>query len=162
VTPVTALNIFRTLNRGIRMEAQMRAIVGTRVAILFLVCMVATIVHGDDGPRTIGTYSSFAYNTEGGDLLGLEVHVVPTRHGVKAVVQAAEGEPGDIEVVDLKQGAGGILSFDVPMVGQAGVKFEGKVTTDGLKGKLIYPSGTTQEVFLKRTTSYWERGAARP
>lgn len=155
---------YRMLNRDIRMGAPMRTTVGTRVCVIAIgfLCMFASAVDADEGAGIHGTYSSFAYNAEGGDLLGIEVHIVPTRHGVRAIVQSAEGEPGDIDVVEIKQGAGGTLSFKVPMVGQTGVRFEGKVTTDGLKGKLIYSSGTTEEVFLKRTTSYWERYAAKP
>jgi hypothetical protein len=141
----------------------MGAVVGIKVfAAFFLICLVTTAVFADSGPKVIGTYSSFVYNAEGGDLLGIEVHIVPTRHGIKAIVQAAEGEPGDIEVADLNQGAGGILSFNVPMIGQTGVTFEGRVTADGLKGKLIYPSGTSQEVFLKRAMSYWDKSEKKP
>lgn len=106
--------------------------------------------------RIPGTYSSFAYNEEGGDLVGYEVRIIPTRHGLKAVVQEAVGEPGDIHVVEVKEAADG-LSFDIPLAGERPARFAGKVTTKGLEGKITFSSGAVEQVVLKRSPSYWDR-----
>jgi hypothetical protein len=104
----------------------------------------------------MGTYTSLTFNAESGDLHGYEVKVVPTRHGLKALLQAAEGEPGDVFVVDVAQ-KNGEVSFEVPLLGQKPARFQGRLVAGGLKGKILYSSGSSEDVFLKHARSYWDR-----
>lgn len=134
----------------IRANALRKLLIATAV----VVCSVGACAA--EPARIAGTYSSLTYNKQGGDLLGYEVRIIPTRHGPKAVVQIAEGGAGDIYVVDVKQSAA-TLSFDIPVPGGQPGRFSGEVSDDGLRGTISYPSGAKEEVFLRRTTSYWER-----
>lgn len=106
--------------------------------------------------RIAGTYSSFFYSAEGGDLLGYEVRLIPTSQGLKAVVQSAQGEAGDLYVVEVKRNANGI-SFDIPDLSGKPGRFTGNVVERGLEGTIRLPTGDAEKVFLRRTTSHWER-----
>jgi hypothetical protein len=110
--------------------------------------------------RLPGTYSSLAYNAEGGDLLGYELRMIPTGRGLKGVLQIAEGGAGDLYLVDVVQHDDAI-EFDVPVPGQKPGHFKGTLSAAGLRGTITFPSGATESVFLKRTTSYWERDTKR-
>lgn len=105
--------------------------------------------------KLAGTYSSFTYNEEGGDVLGYEVRIAPTSHGFQAIIQVAEGAPGLLHVVDVVQ-KGDLIKFDVPLDGEVKAAFEGRVTARGLEGTITLPAGL-QRVTLKRAMSYWER-----
>lgn len=106
--------------------------------------------------KVAGTYSSFEFNEEGGDLVGIEIRLIPTRVGLKAVVQVAEGGAGDIDLVAVTE-TNGEVRFDVPTPGSAPAKFKGRISVSGMAGTLSYPSGATENIVLKRTSSYWER-----
>jgi hypothetical protein len=50
-----------------------------------------------------GTYSNLEYNEEGGDLLGIEIKIVPAPHErFQAAVLVSEGAPSSLFVVDVK------------------------------------------------------------
>jgi hypothetical protein len=44
----------------------------------------------------LGTFSTFNFNSESGDLNGMEIKIVYTRLGKQAAVQFSEGEPGPL------------------------------------------------------------------
>ena len=52
---------------------------------------LATSAHAKSEIWLTGTFSSLRFNTEGGDLLGVELTIVPTRKGYQGALQIAEG-----------------------------------------------------------------------
>jgi hypothetical protein len=143
-------------SRGIKMVV--RAILRAGIELFVALYLVVGGAIGSAGPplKVAGTFSSLAYNAEGGDLIGYEVRIVPTNEGLKALVQVAQGDSGKVYLVGVDQ-KGDVLSFDVPLSSNIHGRFEGTVSPNGLDGKISYPTGAIERVSLKRTTSYWER-----
>lgn len=102
-----------------------------------------------------GTYSSFSFNKEGGDLLGYELRLIPTADGLRAVVQMAEGVAGDVILSAVEQ-VGGKLRFAVPLKGDGVAEFEGFVTDLAFVGTVDFGNGTIP-IRLKRGRSYWDK-----
>lgn len=123
-------------------------------AVALLACIQVVCASGT--VKLPGTYSSLAYHAESGDLIGYEVRLIPTNQGTKAVVQVAEGDAGRIYIVDIVE-ASGMVQFDVPLASGLRSRFNGKITHSGLKGTITHHSGEKEDLFLKRTTSYWEQ-----
>lgn len=124
--------------------------------LLPLLFLFSQTIHAEQKLRIVGTYSSLAYNEEGGDLIGYEIRVIPTNQGLKGVIQIAEGDAGKIYIVDVLEKIK-IVSFEVPLASGMRGKFSGQVTNNGLEGVIAYPSGVNEKVLLKRSVSYWER-----
>ena len=114
--------------------------------------------------KITGIYSDMNYNAEGGDLLGMEVFIMFSTDGIKsdyyATVQMAEGVPTPPVLIKAKINDDQIeLSFPY---GSQKMKFKGRVTNDGIKGKF---AGQKAQIFLKRKQSHrhvrlrfrWER-----
>jgi hypothetical protein len=135
-----------------------RAIVRAGIELFVVLCLVVggPIVSAAPPLKVAGTFSSLAYNAEGGDLIGYEVRIIPSNEGLKALVQVAQGDSGKVYLVGVDQ-KGNVLSFDVPLSSNVHGRFEGTVSLNGLDGTISYPSGAIEQVSLKRTTSYWER-----
>jgi hypothetical protein len=106
-----------------------------------------------------GTFSNLHYNSEGGDLLGMEVLIVPAqgdRVGFVAFVQLAEGDAPRSALVPLKVN-GTKVEFTLPADGALPeIHFSGVVSKEHLVGTWS-PSGE-QEV-LKHGVSYWDATA---
>jgi hypothetical protein len=100
-----------------------------------------------------GTYSSFEFNEEGGDLNGIEIRLIPVPTGFKAVVQFAQGEPQDVALVDATV-AGSRVRFVL-----SDGSFDGVVSPKGLEGMFKYKSGASKHVSLHRGSSYWDKRA---
>lgn len=99
-----------------------------------------------------GIYSDLTYNNEGGDLLGMELMVVPAPTGYTVFVQIAEGDLQVASVVPLTV-TDTRVSFTLPSGGAyGGMHFEGQ-----WRGSLMIihlPSG--KEETLRRGKSYWQ------
>jgi hypothetical protein len=105
--------------------------------------------------RIAGTYSDLRYNDESGDLLGMEVKIVPVAGGRwQAAILVSEGEPAPLVVIDV-QANGRTISFQVP--GEGGWSFRGTIAAKSLKGVITYGNGTTKSVTLPRGCGYWDR-----
>lgn len=104
------------------------------------------------GAKVTGVYSNLRYNQEGGDLLGMELLVVPSEAGYKAFVQIAEGGAPYTAVVPVAM-AGTQISFTLPPGGAyGGLRFEGE-----LKGaSLVISSPAGVQETLPRGKSYWQ------
>lgn len=108
-----------------------------------------------------GTYSSFEYHEESGDLLGVEIYIIPAGAGYWALFQESQGEPAAPVLVPADVG-GDVITFNLPDTGSgyAG-RFAGKFLEDGqLVGKFdnsaIAPDGS--ELFrLRYGPGYWQR-----
>lgn len=102
--------------------------------------------------KVTGVYSSLRYNHEGGDLLGMELLVVPSTAGYTAFVQIAEGGAPYTAVVSIAV-EGSRISFTLPSDGAyGGVRFDGELK--GASLVISSPAGTKET--LRRGKSYWQ------
>lgn len=136
------------------MAMRKNVVAATKVLVFFLLLMGAFGAFAS-GRRITGTYSSLQYNAQSGDLLGYEVLIIPTDVGYKAVVQVAEGAPGQVYICQVMQ-KGDTISFDITLSSGAKESFTGEVTGNFLTGDILSPSGK-EHVQLKRGTSYWDK-----
>jgi hypothetical protein len=112
---------------------------------------------GQRAPRA-GTYSSMFYNGESGDINGDEIRIVATRKGFQGTVQFGRGEPTELILIKPVIDDDNHITFDFidPSSG-AHVSFSGKITNDGLEGRLF------GDVYrLKRAPSYWDTWRTSP
>lgn len=118
---------------------------------LSLTCACATAA---DKPaaKVTGIFSNMTYNTEGGDVLGVEVFITYSRQGYFVVYQSSEGEPSMPVVVPAKV-TGAAISFDVPAAADPRGHFAGTIDAQELTGTF---SGNQEVVHLKRKASYWQ------
>jgi hypothetical protein len=63
--------------------------------------------------------------------------------------------------VDVDQGEDGGLSFSIPLAGNKGANFVGRVSKGELRGTIQLPAGP-QDLVLRRTTGYWNKGVDSP
>lgn len=107
--------------------------------------------------KVTGTYSNLEYNEEGGDLLGIEIKIVPVAGGrLQAAVLVSEGEPAPLVLVDVRV-SGRSISFKIPANIDDAWTFQGTISAKALKGTITYSSGTKEEVTLPRRCGYWDR-----
>jgi len=117
-----------------------------------------TLVYGQGAPavaKRTGTFSTFTFNKEGGDLLGVEIRIVRSHDGYQAAVQFAEGEPGSLTVVPVTFD-GQKLRFEIPMGKDQRDVFEGTVGARALVGRFSRGVGAGDELRLPRKKSYWD------
>jgi hypothetical protein len=137
----------------------------TVAAIKYLLCLLillsplpsfADSANVAPSARVTGTYSSLSYNTDGGDLNGVEIRFVLTRKGIKGVVQFAEGGAGDLALVDVRV-TGTHIQFEMPAGSDTEGTFEGTVSAKGLEGTFSYKGGSKEHLTLPRSASYWDK-----
>lgn len=104
--------------------------------------------------RVPGTYSNLEFNEEGGDLLGIEIKIVPVDNHFQGAVLISEGEPQPMILVTVNV-RGSSVDFDVP--GRDGWKFSGRLTSKSLSGTITHVSGGLEKVVLLRRCGYWDR-----
>jgi hypothetical protein len=100
--------------------------------------------------RVTGTYSNLHYNSEAGDLLGMELLIIPSKAGYVACVQVAEGGVPFVAVVPFSV-SGVQVQFTMP-ASYGGQRITGSFT--GTKLVLRWPKG--QQEILLRGKSYWQ------
>jgi hypothetical protein len=104
-----------------------------------------------------GTFTNLDFHEEAGDLLGLEIKIVPVAGGYQAVVLESVGEPQPLIVVDLSV-EGTKIAFDVRGdEGDVAWTFSGTVSARSLSGTIRRGSNATEEVVLSRRCGYWDR-----
>jgi hypothetical protein len=132
----------------------------TRLTVFFALYLVtASFSWGQaplPAPKITGIYSSLTYNAEGGDLLGMELLVIPAEsahaESFNAVVQIAEGGAPFCAVVPVTI-RGSAIAFTLPAGGMySGMHFTG--TISGTEAKISWPSGQVEH--LRRGASYWQ------
>jgi len=119
------------------------------VLFAFIGFATAALAH-ESHLRVTGTYSNLRYNGEAGDLLGMELLIIPARSGYVACVQVAEGGAPFVAVVPISV-SGTQMQFTMP-ASYGGQHITGSFT--GTKLVLHWPQGQ-QEVLL-RGKSYWQ------
>ena len=108
-----------------------------------------TLAH-EPRTRVTGIYSDLHYNSEAGDLLSMELLIVPSKAGYVACVQIAEGGAPFVAVVPISV-SGAQVKFTMP-ASYGGQHITGSFA--GTKLVLRWPKGQ-QEVLL-RGESYWQ------
>lgn len=104
-----------------------------------------------------GTFTNFHFNTESGDLSGVEIRIVDTLAGKQATIQFSEGEPSTLTVTKVSCD-GAHLSFKLPAdEGRATATFHGITTSKKLVGEFVFDTGARDKVVLERRTSYWDK-----
>ena len=102
--------------------------------------------------RIAGIYSNLYYNEEGGDLLGMELLIIPKSSGYVACVQVAEGGSPDVVVVPVSI-RGASIEFTMPRNSPySGAHLSGTITSSGIV--LHWPQGDKE--VLPRSKSYWQ------
>jgi hypothetical protein len=129
-----------------------------RLAVVLIVIGTSTAIGAPAATVKVpGTYSSLEYNDEGGDLLGMEVKIVPAGGRLQAAVLVSEGEPAPMVVVDVRV-TGRTVSFKMPASDfNEAWNFNATVTRKGLVGTIAYASGAKENVTLARRCGYWDR-----
>jgi hypothetical protein len=127
-----------------------------RKNILWFVALVAlaSVASAQNGRPTVsGIYSDLEYNQEGGDLLGMELLIIPSDpSGYRALVQIAEGGPPFAVIVPLLVD-GSHVEFTLP----AGSAYSGEHFVGTLSStKLVLHFSQGKEETLKRGKSYWQ------
>ena len=122
---------------------------------LAFILLFASIHARAEEARVIGTFSNLEFIEESGDLVGMEIKIVPTGDRYQAAVIVSEGAPNAMVVVDVRVD-GTSIEFEVPAA-DAGWKFSGRVTAKSLSGMVTYASGQTEKVILPRQCGYWDR-----
>jgi hypothetical protein len=112
-----------------------------------------------DAPKLQGIYSNMEPSVEQGQLIGMEVfilpHVLDEEVAYVALVQFSDGLPTRPQLVDLAIHDDGISFTAVhPVEGEIG--FRGSIDTDGLTGRF----DALGEVALPRGESIWQWGAS--
>jgi hypothetical protein len=127
-------------------------------AFLALLAVLSPATRADSAKpaRLTGVYSNLRFNGEGGDLLGMELLVLPRRSGAgpawTVVVQIAEGGAPCAGMAPLKV-TGDKLEFTLPKGGECDdLHFTG--TFSATEIVLRWDSGTVEH--LKRGKSYWQ------
>jgi hypothetical protein len=106
-----------------------------------------------------GTYSSFKPHRGSGDLLGVELHILPSRKGYFVVFQSSEGEPDQPVLVPAIVN-GTRLSFILPPGGSYTGKFTGEINSRYITGRFengaLSPDGASIWK-IKGGASFWQR-----
>jgi hypothetical protein len=119
---------------------------------------IATSAHAKSEIWLTGTFSSLRFNTEGRDLLGVELKIVPTRKGYHGALQIAEGGPSEMMVVDVAVRKNNAIRFDIPASYPfyGGGTFEGTLDSKGITGRFTFGGVTGDLERLVRGRSYWD------
>jgi hypothetical protein len=129
------------------------------MALVLINVGAARVAPAQHTPPTVqipGTYSDLKYDSESGDLIGLEITIVPIAgERLQAVILSSEGEPSPLLVVEVhvKEHT---ISFDVAPNDGERWSFRGTVAAKSLKGTIDYHGGTKRAVTLVRRCGYWD------
>ena len=102
-----------------------------------------------------GLFSTLRLSEASGDLVGVEIHIVPNPVGYSAIVQGAEGAPGFPEVVTVTVQAR-TIDFVIPEGSGSGLppgKYSGTIVREGLR--LNGPTEHYNNYLIPRASSYW-------
>ncbi len=104
-------------------------------------------------PRVTGHYSDFQYFPDSGDVGGTEVFLLYGDNKLWALLQVAEGWPGEPVLVEAKA-TGQSITFPFPQFGTQAT-FSGQVTAYGLEGTIQRPEGPVP-LKLPRRNTFWQ------
>lgn len=136
------------------MKKGMRIINTLFSAIAFVAFIPASSLTSDIS--VTGIYSSFKHSSKSGDIVGMEIHIVPNPVGYSAIIQGSEGAPAFPEVVRLKV-SNRLIEFVIPKKSACGLlpgNYTGSINSDGLN--LKGPAPNYREYYLPRGRSFWQ------
>jgi hypothetical protein len=120
---------------------------------------LAVISAAAEAPKLQGVYSNMEPSVEQGELIGIEVFILPhvpdDEVSYVALVQFADGLPSRPQLVDLTTREDGI-AFSVVHPAEGEIEFTGSIDKDGLNGRF----DVLGEVSLPRGESIWQWGAS--
>lgn len=123
-------------------------------AILFFAFLAGLGEAADRAP--VGTFSNLEYRPQSGDLVGVEIKIVPTSRGFQGALLIAQGLPREFIVVAILF-EGNRVRFVVPASYDVygGTEFEGVFDRNTIRGRMRYPTGAVQDVRLARR-GHWD------
>ena len=107
-------------------------------------------------PSFVGIYSSFHYSEKSGDLVGMEIQIIPDPIGYSAIVQASEGAPAFPEVyrINIK---GKSFKLDIPKSSSCGlVPGEYSGTFNEMTLILKGQNSPSRKYALPKGKSFWQ------
>ncbi len=132
----------------------------TRLPALLRIVVLAAATHSQSTPQqrhgiNFGTFSNLRYIEEGGDVLGVEITILPQYETAYAIVQCAEGAPTAPVLVPIEL-KGNHFHF-VLRTGRSGSDgdFSGTISQRGMT--LHSTSEVCAGGFIPRRSSYWSR-----
>ena len=127
-----------------------------KLGVVLLALTLPGAVHAQQFQQIAGIYTDMRYVAEAGDLLGIEIFIVPSEGAQQyvAFVQEAEGVPTEPVVVPVIQ-KNGRISIAAKFNG-ANWKFDGTITKMAFDGTLTIDAGKPERIHLRRKKSYWE------
>lgn len=131
-----------------------RILLGLLAAPVILLTAMAAEQSRSGGPLP-GMYSSLASSQHSGDLVGMEIFVVPGANGLYGVLQGSEGAPGTPIVVPL-QVTGNSVRFSIPPSCSCALPSGEYVAELSRSGAKVRGPGQFGERQLPRTSSYWQ------
>src|SRR5262249_40168851 len=129
----------------------------SKALVLFLCLMILPSPDSRaDSVRYAGTFSSLEYHESEGDVVGVELRIVPARGGYEGTFQFAEGEPGHLVLVkvDVK---GDVIRFSVPPPCMYAGEFEGHFDGKAVRGTLKPEHGKPIDLVLPRKCGLWDQ-----
>jgi hypothetical protein len=104
----------------------------------------------------LGTFHNLHFNSEGGDLSGMEIKIVGTNSGKQAAIQFSDGEPGSLVVTPVIC-KNAHIAFTIPKDhGRTAATFDGVISKNRMAGELVFEGGGRDKVVLLRRKSYWD------
>ena len=136
----------------------MKSIAAAAVLTLVILYCGVSVADEKKAVKITGVYSDMRISQQSGDVIGIEIVLVPSRAGYFVVFQASEGEPDKPLVVPARVSRDG-LEFVLPESSSYTGKFIGRFTCSGLEGSFDAgqrsPKG--EKVFkLQRQRSIWQ------
>jgi hypothetical protein len=131
----------------------------TLMAMTFALLGSSLICASADAPKLQGVYSNMEPSVEQGELIGIEVFILPhvrdDEVAYVALIQFADGLPMRPQLVDLAIQDDGI-SFSAVHPVEGEIEFKGSIDMEGLTGRF----DALGEVSLPRGESIWQWGAS--
>jgi hypothetical protein len=126
-----------------------------RISLLMTLTLIAwsTLANSQShiSPDIYGTFSSYTYIEESGDIVGIELVVLPGFKHPEVVFQCAEGAPGET-VLSAANVADDKLTFDIPQDNMCRGHYIATLTKSGLR---LTGDHLDKPELLPRRKSYW-------
>lgn len=119
----------------------------------FLLISLLALPLYSPGSEITGLFSSFRMSERSGDIVGMELHLVPDPTGHSIVVHASEGAPAYPETYHVKID-GNEITFSLPETAKCGLPpgdYRARITADALELAAPYNSWV-----VPRKHSFWQ------
>lgn len=121
-----------------------------------LIYLLSPIIVSAEKSSLAGIYSSFRYSDKSGDIVGMEIQLIPNPIGYSAIVQASEGAPAFPEAYRIKA-SGNTFTLIIPEKSVCGLMpgiYSGTVTKKALI--LNSPKPLNRKYYLPKGRSFWQ------